>query len=110
MSISYDGTLTGLVSSSDGWVFEGVGYDTPADEAHVIEAANEALGEPDASVTAAAHKLVFGSNVTFTSQAVLGIAAAYEAEVGPDGAGLDHVLEILREAARRIAVIEALTV
>lgn len=107
---TYDGMLSGLSNVDGDWLYEGRTYDTPATEADVIACANEAMSEPDASVTAAARKLVFGSNVTYTSQALLGIAAAYDAEVGPDGDGSAQIMAILQEAARRIACIEALTI
>lgn len=108
--IAYDGTLAGLVSTADGWVFEGVEYDTPATESDVIECAHTALEEPDAPTVKAAHALVFDRGCTYTSQALLAIAAAYDAEVGPDGTGSEQILAILRETARRIACIEALTI
>ncbi len=107
--LTLDGVLSGVSQLDGTWQFEGVSYDTPATESDVISCANEALSEPDESVVEQATKLVFGGNATYTSQAVLAMAAAYTAEVG-DGDGSDHVVRILREAARRIACVEALTI
>jgi hypothetical protein len=54
---------------------------------------------------------VFGSKTGFqyTSQALLAMLVAYEQEC-EGGDGVEPVVAILREAARRIAVVEALTV
>jgi len=108
--VAFDGVLSGVVLTDGDWSFEGVVYDTPATGEQVIECANEALEEPGDDVVAQARKLTFGSNATYTSQAVLALVAAYDAEVGPDGDGSAQVIAILREAARRIACIEALTI
>lgn len=108
-TITYDGALKGAVYTEGlGWSFEGMAYDTPADEATVQDSVGEALTEPDQSVVDAARKLVFGGNATYTSQALLAMATAYEKEVD-GGEGAEPVAALLREAARRVAVIEALT-
>lgn len=105
---SYDGMLSGLTSSNGDWSYEGASYEVQATETQVIECVDEALAEPDESTVAAARKLVFGVGATYTSQALIAIAAAYAAECeGGDGVGA--VLAVLQDAARRIAVIEALT-
>ncbi len=111
VSATYDGMLAGLVSSvDDGWSFEGASYDTPADEHTVIETVYEALSEPDGEAVKAAAKMVFSNpRVTYTAQVLTAMAAAYASECA-DGDGVDAVVAILQEAARRIAVIEALTI
>lgn len=108
-TITYDGALKGAtLTSGTEWCFEGRMYDTPADEATVNDTVGEALTEPDQSVVDAARKLVFGGNATYTSHALLAMATAYEQECD-GGDGCDPVATVLREAARRVAVIEALT-
>ena len=110
MSIqTYDGALAGLTLSDGSWTFEGREYDTPATESDVLGTMGEALGDVDDEQIKAARKLVFGGTCQFTAQALNAMALAYEAECG-DGEGVDPVVVILREAARRIAVIEALNV
>lgn len=110
MITTYDGALSGLTNDDGAWTFEGRSYDTPADETAVLETTGEALEEPSEALTEAARRLVFGpGGATFTAQALSAIALAYEAETG-GGDGCDPVTAILREAARRIAVVEALTV
>ena len=119
--VRYDGVLAGLVRARDGgtgplcWSFEGKQYDTPADEATVMATVNEALEEPDARGVAAAREFVFGgkAGMTYTSQALLAMLVAYEAECSVDGeveGGVAAVAGILPEAARRIAVVEAFKV
>lgn len=108
--VKLDGVLAGVARVDGEWSFEGASYSTPATESDVIACANEALEEPDAKSIEAARKLTFGSGVTYTAQALLAIEAAYVAEVGDDGDGTPQILAILREAARRIACIEALTI
>ncbi len=111
--VRYDGVLAGLERGTgvDGcWAFEGCGYDTPADEAQVLEAVGEALEEPDREQVAAAAGFVFKRGTfQYTSQALLAMLVAYETEC-EGGDGVHAVAGILREAARRIAVVEALTV
>lgn len=108
-TLTYDGALRGLtLTDGSEWSFEGRTYDTPADEATVSECVGEALTEPDQSVVDAARKLVFGGNATYTSHALLAMATAYEKECD-GGDGCEPVAALLREAARRVAVIEALT-
>jgi|SRR5688572_1877265 len=108
-TITYDGALKGAQHTEGlGWSFEGTVYDTPADEATVQDSVGEALTEPDQSVVDGARKLVFGGNATYTSQALLAMATAYEQECD-GGDGCSPVATVLREAARRVAVIEALT-
>lgn len=110
LSLSFDGTLAGVARTDGEWSFEGTAYDTPAADSDVIACANEALEAPDAKTIEAARKLVFAPGATYTAQALLAIEAAYVAEVGDDGAGTQEILAILRETARRIACIEALTI
>lgn len=108
---TYDGMLSGLSNVDGDWLYEGRTYDTPADEATVVETVGEALSEPDAPMVKAAAALVFGreSGVQYTSQALTAIAAAYANEC-EGGDGVAAVLAVLQDAARRIAVIEALTI
>lgn len=107
---TYDGPLKGAVHTQGlGWSFEGTVYDTPADEATVVDSVDEALTSPDESLVQGARKLVFGGSATYTAQALLAMATAYENECD-GGDGCDPVVAVLREAARRVAVIEALTV
>lgn len=116
---TYEGLLAGLVGSESDtaaadarteWSFEGRPYDTPADEAAVLESVGEALTEPERNDVVAARDFVFGQRTGFqyTSQALLAMLVAYEREC-EGGDGVEPVVAILREAARRIAVIEALT-
>jgi hypothetical protein len=111
----YEGVLSGLERGLgvDGcWAFEGVGYESPADESDVMAVVGEALSEPDENgeLVRAARKLVFGHpQVTHTSQVLLAMLVAYEQECGEDGDGVAEVQRVLREAARRVAIIEALT-
>lgn len=110
--ICYEGALRGAERGTgpDGcWAFEGRSYDTPATEDAVLETVAEALEEPDDAAVDAAHDALFRGPTQYTAQLLSALAAAYEREVG-DGEGCDPVTSILREAARRIAVIEALTV
>lgn len=106
---TYDGALKGAQHTEGlGWCFEGTVYDTPADEPTVVESVGEALQEPDTSLVEGARKLVFGGSCTYTSQVLLAMATAY-AEECEGGDGVDPVVKLLQEAARRLAVIEALT-
>lgn len=110
-TVSFDGALRGatLANGSD-WSFEGRAYDTTASEADVLTTVAEALEAPaDALVTAVA-KLTFSNpHVTYTSHVLTALAAAYAAEC-VDGDGTDPIVAILQETARRVAVIEALTI
>jgi len=106
----FDGALTGVVGEACAWTFEGAEYNTPATAADLVIQMGEALATPDPEQLEAAHRLVFGPGTTYTSQALLAIREAYEREVGIDGDGSMRILEILSEAARRIACIEALTI
>lgn len=109
MTTNYDGMLAGLTSVDGEWQYEGASYDTPATENQVVACVGEALAEPDEATVVVARKLVFGAGATYTSQALIAIAAAYADECeGGDGVGA--VLSVLQDAARRIAVIESLTV
>lgn len=106
---TYDGALKGAEHTPElGWSFEGTVYDTPADEATVVESVGEALQEPTSALVEGARKLVFGSSATYTSQVLLAMATAY-AEECDGGDGCDPVVKLLQETARRLAVIEALT-
>lgn len=107
---TYEGMCAGLVRNNDMWYFEGLEYETPADEAAVLETVGEALSEPNDALVAAAGKLVFHNpQITYTSQVLIAMAAAYASEC--EGVeGVEPVVAILQEAARRIAVIEALTI
>ncbi len=106
---TYEGALQGATHTQGlGWSYEGTVYDTPADEATVLTSVGEALQEPDTSVVQGARKLVFGGSCTYTSQALLAMATAYVEECD-GGEGVDAVVKVLQEAARRVAVIEALT-
>lgn len=107
---TYDGMAAGIELVDGDWTFEGKPLPSPATESGVLETLDESLQEPDETTVAAARKLVFGSGATYTAQALLAIAAAYDAEVGPDGDGSDQIMSILRETARRIACVEALTI
>lgn len=111
--IVYDGVLRGLERGAgpDGcWAFEGVGYDSPATESEVEGMVEDALAEPSGELRRQAHELLFGRGGSqYTAQAVLALAEAYEREC-EGGDGVSEVVRILAEAARRIAVIEALTV
>lgn len=107
---TYDGTLAGLVATDDGWCFEGVSYDTPADDATIVESVGQALEEPSGAEVKAMAKLMFNGSSQFTSQLLTRMAVAYELECGDDGTGVQQIKAILIEAARRIAVIEALSI
>lgn len=110
--VSYEGSLRGLErgTGDDGcWAFEGRSYETPATEADVLEQTGEALVEPSRSDCTAAAKFLFNGPFQFTAQALVALAAVYASEC-EGGDGVDPVVAILREAARRIAVVEALTV
>lgn len=117
MTIHYDGALSGLsrtgalrMGDADTWTFEGRSYDTPATEDDVLETTAEALSEPSEPAVELARDLVFGkSGCTFTSQALTAMARAYEAEAA-DCDACSPVVALLLETARRVAVIEALTV
>lgn len=110
MTTNYDGMLAGLANDNGAWSYEGASYSTPATEGDVRSVVDEALCEPDDKTVAAAAKLVFGSpGITYTSQALIAIAAAYGNEC-EGGEGVEAVLAVLRDAARRIAVIESLTI
>jgi len=101
-----------LVGGSGSWEFEGREYETPADEASVMGAVEEALAEPGRAEVKRARDFVFGGGAganTYTAGALLAMLVAYEQECD-GGEGVEAVASILREAARRIAVIEALTV
>lgn len=108
-----EGVLAGLVwcAVHPGWSFEGREYETAATEAQVSETVVEALAEPGRTEVQAAREFVFAGKTGFqyTSQALLAMLVAYEQEC-EGGDGVEPVVAILREAARRIAVIEALTV
>lgn len=108
--IKFDGTLAGVEGSAGSWSFEGVEYNTPAKDGDLISCVGEALSAPDEREITLAHKLMFNTNTTYTSQTLLALMAAYEREVGIDGDGTPQILAILQEAARRIACIEALTI
>lgn len=117
MSIqTYEGALKGLSFEScelaviKGWNFEGRTYDTPATEGDVMAEVAEGMSEPDAHSVGKAHELLFRCSTTHTGQALTALARAYETEVGEGGEAVDPVVAILLEAARRISVIEALTV
>ena len=105
--IKFEGTLAGVVGSVGSWSFEGVEYDTPAADCDLLACAEEAMAQPSEKDLALAQQLVFGSGCTYTSQALLAMAEVYEREVCENG---DAVSAILRESARRIACIEALTI
>jgi len=108
--MKYEGALLGLSAGGSGWEFEGRGYDTPATEGDVREVTEEALGAPGEALVGDVGKLLFRHpQAQYTASVLLAMAAAYEAEVG-DGEGSEPVAAVLREAARRVAVIEALTV
>jgi hypothetical protein len=104
----FQGTLAGVVGSVRSWSFEGVEYDTPAEADDLEICAAEAMAAPEKPLIEKAHTLVFGPGTTYTSQALLAMAEAYEREVCENGG--DSVSAILRESARRIACIEALTI
>lgn len=111
--VKFDGTLAGVEGSAGSWMFEGVEYNTPAGADDLAACAEEAMALVDKPVLDLAHKLVFGPGTQYTSQALLAIVEAYEREVGetsPNEPGPFQVVTILREAARRIACIEALTI
>jgi hypothetical protein len=103
----FEGTLAGVVGSVRAWSFEGVEYDTPAEADDLEICAAEAMAQPDEKTLAVARQLVFGPGNTYTAQALLAMAEVYEREVCETG---DAVSTILRESARRIACIEALTI
>jgi hypothetical protein len=103
----FEGTLAGVEGSAGEWSFEGVKYDTPATADDLESCAEEAMAKPDEKTLANAQLLVFGPGTTYTSQALLAMAEVYEREVCELG---DPVSAILRESARRIACIEALTI
>lgn len=106
---TYDGALKGAEHTPDlGWSFEGTVYDTPATEDDVITSVGEALQAPTLDMVQCARKLVFGGTCTYTAQALLAMATAYEQEC-EGGDGVDAVVNLLQEAARRLAVVEALT-
>ncbi len=108
-TITYEGAMQGATHTEGlGWSFEGTVYDTPADEGTVITSVGEALTSPDESLVEGARKLIFGGSCTYTSQVLLAMATAYESEC-EGGDGVDGVVKLLHEAARRLAVIEALT-
>jgi hypothetical protein len=108
-TITYDGALKGVTRThGEVWCYEGREYDTPADEPTLVDSVGEALTEPDVSLVEGARKLVFGGSATYTSQVLLAMATAYESECD-GGDGSEPVAAVLREAARRVAVIEALT-
>ncbi len=107
-TIAYEGTLQGVTYTDGQWSYEGRTYDTPAEVGDLCTSVGEALSEPDTSVVEGARKLVFGGAATYTAQALLAMATAYEQECD-GGEGCDPVAAVLREAARRVAVIEALT-
>lgn len=102
-----DGTLAGVSGKPGQWSFEGVEYDTPATADDLEICAEEAMAQPDQKTLALASQLVFGPGTTYTSQALLAMAEVYERTVCETG---DTVSAILRESARRIACIEALTI
>ena len=108
--VTYEGVLQGL-EKTEFWQFEGTDYSTPATESDVLETVAEALSEPDKAEVVAARDFVFGPRTGFayTSQALLAMLVAYEREC-EGGEGVEAVASILREAARRIAIVEALTV
>lgn len=108
---NYDGALQGAQHTEGlGWCFEGTVYDTPADEDTVVTSVGEALSEPTPELVSATSALVFKrGDVTYTSQVLLAMAAAYADEC-EGGEGVDPVVKVLQEAARRVAVIEALTI
>lgn len=108
-TVTYEGALRGVTYTEGTYSYEGRTYDTPADEATLVQSVGEALTEPDESLVQGARKLVFGGSATYTSQALLAMATAYESECD-GGEGADPVAAVLREAARRVAVIEALTI
>lgn len=103
----HSGTLMGVEGSVGSYSFEGVEYSTPATQDDLEACAEEAMAQPDEKTLALAKQLVFGPGTTYTSQALLAMAEVYEREVCEIG---DTVSAILREAARRIACIEALTI
>lgn len=108
--LRYDGMMAGLVRA-EAWIFEGREYATPASEIEVCDTVGEALTDVSAAGVARARSFVFGQGAsTYTAQALLAMAEAYELEVGDGSEGVDPVTAILRDAARRIAVVEALTV
>lgn len=114
-SITYEGGLTGLVRSGDQdqcqWEFEARAFDTPATESDVQGTFCDAMAEPTGQQVDKARAFVFGAGetaYTYTATALNSMAFAY-AEETDGGDGTDPVVAILREAARRIAIIEALT-
>lgn len=110
--VNYEGVLQGLERLESGqWVAFGKPLDTPATEEQVIETVTEALQEPGKDEVFAARVFMFGQHPGFqyTSQSLLALLVAYEREC-EGGDSVEPVAEILREAARKIAIIEALTV
>ncbi len=110
--VSFDGALRGatLANGSD-WSFEGRSYDTPAGETDVITSVAEALEAPADALVAAVGKLTFSNpHVTHTAHVLSALAAAYAAECGDGSEGTDPIVTLLQETARRVAVIEALTI
>jgi hypothetical protein len=108
--ITYEGMCAGLVRNDDMWYFEGTAYDTTATESHVLEVVGEALTEPERDAVAAARTFVFECpEITYTAQALGAMATAY-AEECEGGEGVDAVVAILQEAARRVACVEALVI
>ena len=110
-TITYDGQLKGAtLTNGTNWCFEGTMYDTLADEDIVLQTVGEALAEPAATLVSATSRLVFNhTEVTYTSQVLTAMAAAYANEC-EGGEWVDAVVKILHEAARRVAVVEALTI
>lgn len=106
--IKFEGTLAGVAGSVGAWSFEGVEYDTPADKDDLEICAAEAMAQPSEKSLSLAQQLVFGPGNIYTAQALLAMAEVYERAVCENGG--DAVSTILRESARRIACIEALTI
>lgn len=110
-TITYEGVLQGAVHTEGlGWCYEGTVYDTEADEGTVLESVGEALSTPTEELVCDIKRTVFSrGDVTYTSQVVSAMALAY-AEECEGGDGVDAVVKLLQETARRLAVIEALTI
>lgn len=110
---TFDGALQGAQHTEGlGWSFEGTVYDTPADEATVQDCVGEALAQPTQDLVSHMHRIMFKrGDVAYTSQVLLAMMRAYAEEVGGASGsdGSDAVCKLLQEAARRVAVIEALT-
>jgi hypothetical protein len=107
--LAFDGLLSGVALTDGEWSFEGVSYDTPATELHVLNAANEAMQLPGPMQVENARALVFAPGETYLAQTLLAIADAYQGECA-DCDSTDQITRILQDAARRIACIEALTI